>query len=386
MTSWFGAAYHLPGSPVSLTSARARPETALRGHHPSLFPAVLMLSRRRLLLASMALPVSRSPFDPALRRLDQAAASGEVSAAVLHVISRGQTLTHAVGKARPDTVFLLASITKPMTAAVLMALVEERRLSLEDPVASHLPEFTGGERAHVTIRHLLNHTSGLPDQLPDNLELRRRHAPLKEFVAGAVRAPLRFAPGSNVAYQSMGFLLAAEIAERLTGTPLREQMRRRLFAPLGMSGASLGLGGRRLDQTALCQVPEDAGGWNSPYWRDLGSPWGGAHGTADDVARLLRFFAHPEAVKKGPLRPETARAMLALTTPPARKDRYGLGWRLGVGGAGASPSSFGHAGATGVLSWFDPARELAVVLLTTRPSAESESTLLRPISDLVSAA
>jgi CubicO group peptidase (beta-lactamase class C family) len=342
-----------------------------------------MLSRRDLLLGTMALPVTAHPLGAAVAHLEKATASGEVAAAVLLVEARGQRHLHAFGQARPDTVFLLASITKPMTAIGVMTLVEEGKLALADPVQKHLPAFTGGDRPRVTLQHLLNHTSGLPDQLPDNLELRRRHAPLDAFVAGALRAPLRYAPGTSVAYQSMGFLLAATIAETVSRLPFRELLRRRLFQPLGMAGASLGLGGRKVEETARVQVPDDPGGWNSPYWRDLGSPWGGAHATADDVMRLLRWSAHP--TPKGPLRPETARAMLAATTPPGR-DRYGLGWRLGVGGKGASPGTFGHSGATGTLAWLDPARDLAVVLLTTRPSDQSEKTVLRPVSDLVSAA
>ena len=343
-----------------------------------------MVSRRRLLLGSMALPVTGHPLDPAFARLAEATRAGEVAAAVLHVEARGQRHLRAFGKATPETVFLLASITKPMTAVVVMGLVEAGRLRLDDPVARHLPQFTGGDRPLVTIKHLLNHTSGLPDQLPDNLELRRRNAPITEFVAGALRAPLRFKPGTAVAYQSMGYLLAATIAERVTGAPLREQMRRTLFQPLGMTTASLGLGGRKLEEMARCQVPDDPGGWNSPYWRDFGSPWGGAHGSAADVMRLLQWAAHPERTK-GPLRPDTARAMRTTTTPAGR-DRYGLGWRLGIGGAGASPETFGHSGATGVLAWLDPTRDLACVLLTTRPSDQSEKTLLRPVSDLISGA
>ena len=343
-----------------------------------------MLSRRGFLAGTMALPVTGHRLDAAFAHLDQATRSGEVAAAVLHVEAGGQKHARAFGHARLETIFLLASITKPMTATAAMTLVEAGRLRLDDPVHKHLPEFTGGDRSLVTVRHLLNHSSGLPDQLPDNLELRRRHAPIDEFVAGALRAPLRFKPGSAVAYQSMGFLLAAEIAQRISRTPFRELMQRAVLQPLGMTTASLGLGGRKLEDTARCQVPDDPGGWNSPYWRDFGSPWGGAHGAAADVMRLLQFFAHPERTK-GPLRPETARAMRTATTP-AGKDRYGLGWRLGVGGRGCSPETFGHSGSTGVLAWMDPTRELACVLLTTRPSDQSEKTVLRPVSDLVAAA
>jgi CubicO group peptidase (beta-lactamase class C family) len=312
----------------------------------------------------------------AVALLDRAAGSGEVAAAVLHVVAPGRTLLKAFGRASADSVFLLASITKPMTAAVVMRLIERGRMGLDDPVRKHLP---GCAPPGVTVRHLLTHTSGLPDMLPDNQELRRRHAPLSEFQAGACRAAPLFAPGAEVRYQSMGFLLAAAIAEKVAGTPFRELMSQTLFAPLQMTHSALGLGGHKLEETARCQVPDDAGGWNSPYWRDLGSPWGGAHGTAPDITRLLRFFARPTA--GGPLKPETVRLMLTPQTPPGKKgERYGLGWRLGLGG---HPHTFGHSGSTGTVSWMDPDRDLSFVLLTTLPAAESNGKVLQPVSDLV---
>ena len=73
---------------------------------------------------------------------------------------------------RADSVFLLASITKPLTACSVLLLVERGLLSLDDPVQKHLPEFVGGDRPHVLVRHLLSHTSGLPDMVPANVELR----------------------------------------------------------------------------------------------------------------------------------------------------------------------------------------------------------------------
>jgi CubicO group peptidase (beta-lactamase class C family) len=344
------------------------------------------VTRRDLLRGGAALAVGGGRLDAAVALLERAAASGDLAAAVLEVSAPGHHLLRAFGRARPETVFLLASITKPMTAAAVMALVERKQLGLDDPVQKHLPEFHSGA---VTVRHLLTHTSGLPDMLPDNLELRRRHAPLAAFVAEACQAPLLFRPGSEVRYQSMGFLLAAEIAQRLTHTPFRDHLRRALLAPLEMKDTSLGLGGRRLEDTALCQVPDDPAGWNSPYWRDLGSPWGGAHGTAADLTRLLHFFAHPRpAGAHPPLLPETVRAMRVPQTAPGKKrgERYGLGWRIGGGGKGCGERTFGHSGATGTACWMDPDRDLSFVLLTTRPSSESQTTVLQPAADLVSAA
>ena len=158
----------------------------------------------------------------------------------------------------------------------------------------HIPEFQGGDKDKITIRHLLTHTTGLPDMLPENDELRKRHAPLKDFVAGTCKTPLLFPPGTKVKYQSMGILLAAEIVERVSGKPLPEFLKAEVYGPLGMRDTSMGLGGRKIADTMQCQVdaPSDWD-WNSEYWRNLGSPWGGAHATAADVSRFLDYFAHP---------------------------------------------------------------------------------------------
>jgi CubicO group peptidase (beta-lactamase class C family) len=348
------------------------------------------LSRRQLLRGAAVLSAAdgRQPgasLTEAVALLDGAVASGALPAAVLHVGGPGRTLVRAFGKGiTPDAIFLLASITKPMTAAAVMALVDGGGLSLDDPVRRHLPDFDGGDRPLVTIRHLLCHTSGLPDLPPDNLALRRRHAPLADFVAAATRAPLLYRPGTDVRYQSLGFLLAAIIAEKLTGVPFREHLRRTILAPLGMRGCSLGLGGRPLAATVPCKVPDDDWGWNSQYWRDLGSPWGGALGTAADITRLLRYFARPP--RGGPLRPDSVRTMLTTQTPAGNAARFGLGWGLGGGGRGCSEATFGHSGSTGTMCWMDPARSLSFVLLTTVPMDDSRKTILQPVADLVSAA
>jgi CubicO group peptidase (beta-lactamase class C family) len=347
------------------------------------------LSRRNFLLAAAGSPFARR-LSAAEAPLAERVRAGKLKAAVLMVATGRQRFARAFGEAAPDTVFLLASVTKPMTAAVMMKLVDEGKLKLDDPVSGHLPELDG-ERAAITVRQLLNHTSGLPDMPPDNLELRKRHAPLSEFLRSALTVPLRKPPGADVHYQSMGFLLAAVLAEKLVGQPFPEQMRRVLFRPLRMGSTSLGLGGRSMAGTARCQVPDDPGGWNSPYWRNLGAPWGGALGNAADVTRLLRAFASGQAASLS--RASTA-AMLAPSKPEGdarqsgqpKQEHYGLGWRLGVGGRGCSPATFGHSGATGVTAWMDPQRDLSCVLLTTQPSAESQATLLGPVSDAVAAA
>jgi CubicO group peptidase (beta-lactamase class C family) len=369
-----------------------------------------MMSRRDFMLGALAAPAAGGSalgrrFEAAAALVETAVRAGEVDAAVLHVNAAGEMHERAFGHAHdPGAVFLLASITKPMTAAGVMALCEAKTLALDTPIAAQLPALLTSApsdadrklRATLTLRHLLTHTSGLPDMPPDNQDLRTRQASLPEFLADALTVPLAFAPGTRVRYQSMGFLLAAEIAQRRAGLPWREHLRRRLFVPLEMTATSLGLGDRPIGQTMMCQVPDDRGGWNSDYWRNLGAPWGGAHGTARDLARMLRFFAHPEA---GPLRASTVRAMLTPQTPPGedpdrrRPDhagqdhpaqRYGLGFRLGDAFApGLSPRAFGHGGATGVVAWTDPDKDLTCVLLTTRP--EDKNPLLAAVSRVVAA-
>jgi CubicO group peptidase (beta-lactamase class C family) len=280
-------------------------------------------------------------------------------------------------------VFLLASITKPMTAAAVMTLVDDGRIHLDHPVQRYIPEFAGGDRGRVTVRNLLTHTSGLPDMLPENEDLRRRHAPLAEFVRGACHTPLLFRPGARTQYQSMGILLAAEIAQRVTHLPFPEFLRQSVLAKLGMNDTSLGLGGRAITATALCEVTANPEwNWNSPYWRNLGAPWGGAHAHAADVAAFLEYFRNPD---NRVMNPRLARLMVANQNA-GLNEPWGIGFSVKPGsfGRACSARTFGHSGSTGTLAWMDPERKLSLVLLTTRPAELSNKTIIHPTSDAVS--
>jgi CubicO group peptidase (beta-lactamase class C family) len=362
------------------------------------------MRRRDMLLGGGVLTVSR--LDAALRKakLDEAAGliekqvrAGRVRAAALEVRQGTFRFSQAFGEAgSPDTIFLIASITKPMTAAGVMILADRGELKLDDPLHKFIPEFTEGDRKLITIRHVLAHTSGLPDQLPENVELRRRHALLKEFVERAIRTPLLFKPGTQVKYQSMGILLAAEAAERITKQPFPKFLEKELFGPLGMKRTALGLGRFTIADTARCQAEESeplyGGGkedtsswdWNSPYWRNLAAPWGGAHSTAPDIARFLEYFLAPNGRV---LKKETAAAMIVNHTP-GLNDQRGIGFMVAPGsfGKACSPKTFGHSGATGTIAWADPASKLICVVLTTLPARVSTKLLLKPVSDLVSEA
>ncbi len=320
---------------------------------------------------------------------------GTLRAACLQ-IRRGDTeFVRAFGDAKDaDAMFLLGSITKPLTAIGAMVLVDRGELRLSDPAVKYLPEFSEGERRNVTIEHLLTHTSGLPDQLPDNNALRARHAPLSDFVAGAARVPLLFQPGSRYHYQSMGIMLAAEIVERMAKQRLPAFLEEQVFRPLGMNRTVLGLG--RFGKRAMIPMqteraaPEAGAGdpsakdwdWNSDYWRSLGAPWGGAHSTVGDLARVLRYFSKPD---DRVLKPETARLMVRDHTPNMEAHR-GIGWQLGASlGRGCSERAFGHSGSTGTLTWADPETDTIFAILTSLPKNISGDLILKPVSDLISA-
>ncbi len=310
--------------------------------------------------------------------------SGEVAAAAFLMRQGKFEFAHAYGKAKIDTPFLIASPTKPMTASAVLWLRERQQLELSEPVVKYLPDFKGDGREAVTIRHLLTHTSGLPDMLPENVGLRRRHAPLSEFVARTCRTPLLFRPGEKVSYQSMGILLAAAIVEKVSGQAMPAFLAGKIFAPLGMNRTSLDLGGRKSMDTALSQVPEaerNDWDWNSAYWRNLGAPWGGAHSTVHDLATFAEVFVSPGPA---PWERPTRREMIAIQTGNLRPS-YGYGWRREAGafGKNCSPATFGHHGSTGTVVWHDPQSSVTCVLLTTRPAADSRASLLGPVSDIV---
>jgi beta-lactamase class C len=344
------------------------------------------MTRRDLLSSSFVFALRKGATEEAARLIETRVTSGEVAAAVLHVRNGGNTFERAFGKApSPEAVFLIASITKPMTVTAVMLMADRRELKLTDPVQKYIPEFKGGGREAVVIRHLLTHTSGLPDMLPENEELRKRHASLKEFVAATCRTPLLFKPGTEVRYQSMGILLAAEIVSRISGKPIADFLKTEVFEPLAMRSTSLGLGGRTIPQTMLSQVPQTSDWhWNSPYWRNLGAPWGGAHSTVGDISRFLHYF---DEHRPGVLKRETAASMIVNQNPGLNR-AWGYGWMVGSTGlgAGCSQSTFGHSGSTGTLCWLDRQKGTTFVLLTTRPADVSTALLIRPVSDLISQA
>jgi CubicO group peptidase (beta-lactamase class C family) len=368
------------------------------------------------------LPVARPEaigLDPArLQRaydlLKKWADQDKLPAAALCVGRRGRIVApRFFGRHRPeagapalrdDALFLVASITKPVTVTAAMMLVERGELALEDRVASYVPAFAARDKAAVQVRHLMTHTSGLPDMLPDNEKLRKAHKPLSAFVEATCRQPLLFAPGTRVSYQSMGTLMLAEIVHQITGKTAAEFLRQEVFKPLGMDDTSLGWQPAKKERIAAVRVAPEMvkADWshNSPYWLGLGAPWGGMITSPADFARFCQLMLNGgELDDVRLLSPATVRAMtsnqLACMAQVPEEDRrcrpWGLGWRLNWPGNSANfgdllgPRAHGHWGATGTVCWIDPDAEAFCVLFTTQPQ-EPEGRFLARVCNLVAAA
>jgi CubicO group peptidase (beta-lactamase class C family) len=313
---------------------------------------------------------------------------------------------------RDDAIFLVASITKPIVATAVLMLVERGQLALGDRVCDVIPEFGGAGRYGIAVRHLLTHTSGLPDMLPNNVELRAANAPLSAFVEGTCGVEPAFPPGRGVQYQSMGFALLGEIVFRITGMPCRDFLASHVFAPLGMHDTELGAphawfegAHPTADRIAEIRLPKEhdpasTWHWNSRYWRSLGAPWGGLLTTPADLARFARMLLNggildgtrilsPAAVSAA-----TRNQLAAMRSVPEGDRRcrpWGLGWRLNWPDHSANfgdllgPRTYGHWGATGTVMWIDPDLDFFAIILSTQPQ-EPDGRILSRLSNCIAAA
>ncbi|HEX8389393.1 MAG TPA: serine hydrolase domain-containing protein, partial [Sphingomonas sp.] len=231
----------------------------------------------------------------------------------------------------PDTVFRLASITKQFTAAAVLRLVEQGRLRLEDPVAKHLPGFPGGER--TTLRHLLTHTSGVPDHSedPSGVPTKALAKTGDEMLAWIARLAVRpaFAPSEKWAYSNSNYVLLGLVVERAAGRPLAQVFVDELFRPAGLTRTAFDEPGDLVPNRARGYRKTKAGVVNADaiHWTMPGAA-GGLRSTADDLVRWSDALFGGRV-----LRPES----LALMTEPGRladgrTTRWGMpdAWRIGM--------------------------------------------------------
>jgi CubicO group peptidase (beta-lactamase class C family) len=336
--------------------------------------------------------------------------TAETIAGQLHV---GRQASNDPTPLRDDAIFLVASITKPFVGMAAMQLIERGKLTLADRVVDFIPQFGREGKYSVEIRHLLTHTSGLPDMLPDNLELRQRHATLERFVERTCDEPLTFPAGRGVQYQSMGFAILGEIIARISGKTCAQFVRDELFQPLGMHDTELGAPDSwftgtspRVSRIPPAIVPDSQRtgtewNWNSRYWRQLGAPWGGLLTSAMDLAKFAQFMMRQGATSQGDrllspaaISAATRNQLACMRDVPDEERRcrpWGLGWRLNWPAHSANfgdllgPQTYGHWGATGTVLWIDPESGIFALVLTTLPQEPSGKYLSR-LSNAIAAA
>lgn len=308
-------------------------------------------------------------------------------------LAGGQAMTR-------DTLFRIASMTKPVTALGILLLADDGKLSIDDPVEKHLPEFRAqmlvasrtpelltlkrAPRA-ITLRDLLAHTSGLPGTYPPGLAdvmLKRNHS-LAEAIMAQSQRPLEFEPGSKWAYCNAGIDTLGRVIEVVSGQPYEKFLQQRLFEPLGMTDTTFY---PRADQRRrVAKLYEVVGGklQEAPD-RLLGQqpdarfpiPCGGLYATGADLARLYQMLlAGGRHEGRQILSAASLREMTRLQTGELKVGFVpGMGYGLGVGvvrepqgvTAMLSSGTFGHGGAFGTQGWMDPKQDLFVILLIQR--------------------
>jgi CubicO group peptidase (beta-lactamase class C family) len=322
-------------------------------------------------------------------------------AGLAHVESVGVRDREASERMTSDSVFLIASMTKPIVALAVLQLQEAGRLNVNDPVEKHLPEFAGqmlvagkGDDGTVTlkrparpitIRDLLTHTSGLPGGYPSkHADLYfRRHLSLAESIYLQSQRPLDFEPGSKWLYCNAGIDALGRIVEVVSGQPFEDYLSERIFHPLGMHDTACFI---RPDQRPrVAVIYEQKEGQLRPVSRPLiglepGArhpiPAGGLCSTVTDLARLYQCLLNGGELHGRRIIQAATLAEMTKTQTGDLRTGFTDGMSFGYGFAVVkepkgvtailSPGTFGHGGAFGTQGWMDPQQDLFVIILIQR--------------------
>jgi CubicO group peptidase (beta-lactamase class C family) len=350
---------------------------------------------------------AQDPFATVPGVLQPFVTQGEISGAVALVATKDRVLhLSAIGQSdlstgramQPDDVFWIASMTKPIAAVSVALLVDDGRLSFDDPVEKFLPEFRRPwvieeqepdrrvlvqATRPITIRDVMTHTSGLGEYATTD-----PHWTLATMSRVLAREPLRFQPGTRWGYSTAGTDLLGRIAEVVAGVPYAAFVQKRLFEPLGMKDTTFWLGEAQEKRFARNYRPNPQTGrleeatidymYGGKVTDAARPPLGGAglFSTAGDIARFYQMMLN-DGMAGGQriLKVETVAEITRKQTGELRA-RPGMPWGLGFcviedpgqmeANATLSPGSFGHGGAHGTNSWADPKRGLVYVFMIQR--------------------
>jgi CubicO group peptidase (beta-lactamase class C family) len=374
-----------------------------------LVPATLVLTFISSSRSGIAAEPDRKTLADIPARMQQFVDQGQISGAVTVVGRHNQVLSHeAVGlrdvesrqAMTKDTLFRIASMTKPITAAGIMVLADEGKLSIDDAVEKHLREFCGQKLAaggsggaaalkspgrKITIRDLLTHTSGLPGGLPPDMAdlYVKRDRTLAEAVAAIAKRPLEFEPGSRWAYCNAGIDTLGRIIEVVARMPYEKFLQDRIFTPLGMKDTTFYPNeGQRRRMATLYDLKQ--GKLVSAGFQLLGPtdkakhpiPAGGLYSTGTDLARFYQtMLCGGQHQCTRILTEKSVREMTSVQTGQLTAGfvpgmSFGLGWGVVREPQGVtrvlSAGTFGHGGAFGTQGWIDPKQDLFVILLIQR--------------------
>lgn len=328
----------------------------------------------------------------------------QISGGVGLIAMEGRTHVAAVGwsdlatrrRMREDDLFWIASMTKPMAGVCVLILQDEGKLSIDDPVEKHLPEFKNPWLAVetsntqrvlrrpqrlITVRDLLTHTAGLSD-----FPAPRYDSSLGELVTGYAREPLQFEPGSRWSYSNPGINTLGRLVEVLSGVPFAEFLEKRLFMPLGMSDTTFWPTVSQSKRLAKSYKRGEDGTlkeatlyfMNGPLSdrRRTPLPQGGLFSTAQDMGRFYGMMLQRGLWRSRRILSESTVLQATRTQTGALKTGFvdGMSWGLGFqvvkepqGVTGMlSPGTFGHGGAYGTQSWGDPKSGVSLVLMIQR--------------------
>ncbi|HEY2411752.1 MAG TPA: serine hydrolase domain-containing protein [Pirellulaceae bacterium] len=350
-----------------------------------------------LLALATTSPAAEPRFDDAClaeisQRMNQCVTEGKISGAVTLIATKDKVVhLAATGKAdiaanrpmEPDTIFRVASMTKPITSTALMLLIEQGKLAVDDPISKHIPAFAGqklkdGSPARsVTIKDIMTHTAGLATS-PGNIG----NNPSNEQIANAIgKLPLEFAPGTKWQYSS-GITIAGRLIEIASGESYADYLKKHIFDPLGMKDSTFQLTPAQAKRLAVTYKPgKDKGLLDpveipDPTQPRTPGPSGGLYSTAADMARFYQCILNGGSLNGTRLLSEKSTAeMLRIHTPGiitgfTPGNGWGLGWCVVEKPQGVtrllSPGTFGHGGAWGTQGWTDPQRGLIFVLMIQR--------------------
>ena len=341
--------------------------------------AVLLI----VLLLCSAVVVAQPPLDTRLAVVDpiinDAIAQQQIPGAVLIVGHNGQVVYRKAYGSRAilprreamtlDTIFDCASLTKVIaTTTALMQLWEQGKFRTTDPVAKYLPEFAQNGKQDITIRQLLVHYSGLPEDLDLVNKWEGKEVAYRMAFAVAPDRP----PGSAFVYSDVNFIVLGALVERLSGETLDEYAAKHIFEPLGMKDTRFLPPASWLPRIAPTEEDEDhrllRGVVHDPTARRMGGVAGhaGMFSTADDLATFAQALLDGG---RGVLTSATIAKMTAPQQPVNGTAVRGFGWDIDSPfstnrGELLPVGSFGHTGFTGTSLWIDPTTDTYIVLLT----------------------